>query len=49
MYSREDLKKTVEELKEKIATTEITEEVFAEIEKELKQVGQKQSAVVQQD
>lgn len=48
MYTREDLKKSLAEVKEKIETTEITEEVFAEIEKNLKQVGEKQGLVVQQ-
>lgn len=48
MYTREDLKKSLAEVKEKIETTEITEEVFLEIEKTLKQVGAKQSEVQQQ-
>lgn len=48
MYTREDLKKSLAEVKEKIETTEITEEVFLEIEKTLKQVGEKQSEIQQQ-
>nr|WP_317362439.1 hypothetical protein [uncultured Blautia sp.] len=48
MYTREDLKKSLAEVKEKIETTEITEEVFLEIEKTLKQIGEKRSEVQQQ-
>lgn len=48
MYTREDLKKSLAEVKEKIETTEITEEVFLEIEKTLKQIGEKQSEVQKQ-
>ena len=48
MYTREDLKKSLAEVKEKIETTEITEEVFLEIEKTLKQIGEKQNVVQQQ-
>ena len=35
MYTREDLLKTYDEIKEKIQTTEITDEVFVELENEL--------------
>lgn len=48
MYTREDLKKSLAEVKEKIETTEITEEVFLEIEKTLKQIGEKRSEVQKQ-
>lgn len=48
MYTREDLKKSLSEVKEKIETTEITEEVFLEIEKTLKQIGEKRSEVQKQ-
>lgn len=48
MYTREDLKKSLAEVNEKIETTEITEEVFLEIEKTLKQIGEKRSEVQQQ-
>lgn len=48
MYTREDLKKSLAEVKEKIETTEITEEVFLEIEKILKQIGEKRSEVQKQ-
>lgn len=48
MYTREDLKKSLAEVKEKIETTEITEEVFLEIEKTLKQIGEKRSEVRKQ-
>ena len=48
MYPCEDLKKSLAEVKEKIETIEITEEVFLEIEKTLKQIGEKRSEVQKQ-
>lgn len=45
MYSHDDLVKTYSELKEKIAASEITDEVFAEVEAELQKLAEKQPVV----
>lgn len=48
MYTREDLLKTYDEIKEKIQTTEITDEVFVELENELNELARKKDIVTGQ-
>ncbi|MCI6998034.1 MAG: hypothetical protein MR936_14955 [Eubacterium sp.] len=48
MYTRDDLLKTYGDLKEKIETTEITDEVFTEIKTELNQLVANQHTVQDQ-
>lgn len=48
MYSHDDLVKTYSELKEKIATSKIIDEVFAEVESELGKLAGKQLVVKNQ-